>query len=1296
MASVLDDATTRLYAGALLGKSLTKSLGEAGATTDSQEAAKRRATLTAGVASGALDPKKLSSADASLLGTALSGDTKQKVSSSPLGFVGGFLGNLAKGAGEFGESLVHIPPALYNIAAEGAEKSHGNPLVAGIQSLKGENKAGQLPGQIASGVAHDFSSPRQIYEHPFNPIMDVAGAFTGGAGLAAKGAGFLARGGAFGEGVLNSAGKLDRFTGISKDGTQAPLAGFGGAARRAINLTSPEGRAGARLSPGNLPTGAEPAMKLRQYSPNLGWKYFVQKPTDALFDNPKIGNLKVPGRGEETLLDKRGRWLANKADNRTRAQVSAGTNEEFGKAPIHNFLAAYKGLFKNNQGKGVYQHDASFLRLVGVDNLDKLDAYAERLREGEDIHGQNLAEHEMQHSEELLKRIEDPKFRYILEHPTDEMRQYEYATRRLNVAHAEPLDIDPRVSEDAAFARIRELTGKTTEELRAELPEHLRDTGEFAKGLQALQESIIGTKHPDIMPGMPPDPGVLATQVPGVNPALLKQIIERAVESLKADAANGESEYARLRDPNYVQGRTIYQKVATQLHDYAGLSEEQAQSLSRGVSMEEGVPTYMPSANGEGMHFGLRQDPLKTRIGRNLGISRFKPLEGDIPRQGEYYEFKAHFRPRSASAASIGLQPARNYLKDANYDSFMKGVMQTSPEMIAKNAFQIQRDLIQGKLNPKMIDQMALKGEDGQILEVRGPGEMKELLGEEAPRYAFVPVDSFRKYLEVKAGMEMDWAKVLKDAQEGYSDEADLEAEIEGLADERAHEFIDGVAEKAGHGKYGGVILPITFVKQVVDHTRITEEAGSFAKFNEGLIGRWKSAVLSFMPAWLIRTSVGHFIVGVIDGTVNPKFWTMAHKVLENRPVQETTHLDPWRKAGDALLGGSRDTVGAINAPKAHFPYTVNQGGMIHELSDVGQGAREINQTIIPRTISGGVHTQTNWQRRGIYLRNLDRAAKQRLAELGKDFEHPGGFWDLRNIDAAMDPRFQEEVLKSPDLSEHMLDQLARISYTFGEMSPWERRLVKKAFPFYGWYKFISKFVWSMPLNYPGRTRAIAALGHIGTEETSKLGPIPDYLQGAIWFNHDDMTHAKYLNLYGINPLGNFGTPFGPRGMFGLVNPGELSPLIQSVLAAAGVSPLTGGAEPIDPASGIEAGRYGQYYDVGKGEPVAGLFSKNWAQRGVGQLLRSFPELRTAELFNTKGNPVYPESLPFIDEKPMGVSPTTRRGNTPLSWALGEIGAQPREYDLIKRLETVEKLRKEVEKKNLKARARNATRLAAP
>ena len=769
------------------------------------------------------------------------------------------------------------------------------------------------------------------------------------------------------------------------------------------------------------------------------------------------------------------------------------------------------------------------------------------------------------------------------------------------------------------------------------------------------------------------------------------QIVERAVESLKKDLTDAEPMFDRQQDPNYIQGNNLFEKIAAALHDQLGVEPEVAQSFARGVALgsPDGpiLPTYVPSVSGEKLKFGVRRDPLKTKVGRVLGVSKFDGALSGIDKQPTFYDFKRPFNPRTASAQTIGLGPSMNYMKEANYAAFLKGVTRLDPEAIARNAYTIQRDLITKRLNQQMIDRLAIKAPDGSAKLYNGEGEMFKDLGTQAALYKFVPIDTWRNFFKSKTELEAEVAHAL----DGGLSENDLMAEIEGLADESAQRFVSEELSKASAGHTQGVALPITYIKTIIAHARLSEEGNVVGRAMSFLTGRWKSAVLSLMPSWFLRTTLGHGLIAVIDGTVNPKFWTQAHDYFSDRPIlPEHVKGVMWgKKYGDTVLN-----------PQP-LPPGVNQGGMMHELEDLGQGGKhgvtDVSQTKMAQTITGGVHISTNFQRRAIFLRSLERGAKQRLAELGQAFEHPGGFWNAKNIDAVLDPAWRAEVLKYPDLIEHAFDQLGKVSYTFGEMSPWERKLVKFGMPFWGWYKFINKFAWGLPINYPGRSAAIAAVGRLGTEEHEKLGAIPDYLNGALWFDHKDLSNARYINLYGLNPLNDFGNPMGPGGpVESMVRLGQFAPLLQSAMAAYGINPLTGGAEGIDPNSGIETGKYGELIDTKTGKELPNIGVVNPLQRGIGTFLRAFPEVRAAELLNTKGNPVYPESIPLLDEHPIAVKPTSRRGYNLPSIAEQEFGVQPRTFDIAKNTALMLKKVNEARKKNVKTIAKAKQKLAAP
>jgi hypothetical protein len=232
-------------------------------------------------------------------------------------------------------------------------------------------------------------------------------------------------------------------------------------------------------------------------------------------------------------------------------------------------------------------------------------------------------------------------------------------------------------------------------------------------------------------------------------------------------------------------------------------------------------------------------------------------------------------------------------------------------------------------------------------------------------------------------------------------------------------------------------------------------------------------------------------------------------------------------------------------------------------------------------------------------------------------------------------------------------------------MSPWERRLAKNIMPFYGWYKFVSKFAAQLPMTYPGRAMMLDKLGQLGASAQDQLGPIPEWLRASIIFDTHNLQSIHYLSMLGLNPLGDTINPAG--GFNGIMRLGQLSPIIQATMAAWGINTLTGQPETIDPTSGIIEVN-GQYVNVHTGQ-VAGTIGQAGPLAGIarfiGGLARGFPELRIAETAYTGGHPLYPESIPLVAERPMPLAPGTKPQNvSPTSIGLQFLGVDPKTYNL--------------------------------
>jgi hypothetical protein len=189
----------------------------------------------------------------------------------------------------------------------------------------------------------------------------------------------------------------------------------------------------------------------------------------------------------------------------------------------------------------------------------------------------------------------------------------------------------------------------------------------------------------------------------------------------------------------------------------------------------------------------------------------------------------------------------------------------------------------------------------------------------------------------------------------------------------------------------------------------------------------------------------------------------------------------------------------------------------------------------------------------------------------------------------------------------------------------------------------------------------IQKLGDIGAEANEDISDwLPPWMKGAIIWNKQDPENLKYLSTFGLNPFAEFANPFDPEGMMpGLLKMGQLAPPWQAALSGFGIDPMTAEPTPIAPDSGVTSNWWGQLFKEGKETSLA---ANRAPQRVLGGLMRSLPQVRNAELLNTLGRPVYPESIPFISEKPMDVREETIR--TPEAIAGSFFGVNPRRRDL--------------------------------
>lgn len=138
----------------------------------------------------------------------------------------------------------------------------------------------------------------------------------------------------------------------------------------------------------------------------------------------------------------------------------------------------------------------------------------------------------------------------------------------------------------------------------------------------------------------------------------------------------------------------------------------------------------------------------------------------------------------------------------------------------------------------------------------------------------------------------------------------------------------------------------------------------------------------------------------------------------------------------------------------------------------------------------------------------------------------------------------RDALAADPKLAREISDGVNSALGDFLSLSPFEQRYLRGIFPFYAWYKAITKIVGRLPIDAPGRSDIIAKLAQAGLDESNaKLGPLPSYLRGAIPLGGDELLKAQGFNpLETVNQLGAAAAvPFVPgartNALAGIMNP---------------------------------------------------------------------------------------------------------------------------------------------------------------
>lgn len=1241
-----------LYRGALIGQALSKNLGQAQSEGGDISQAIHATLLQTGVAAGRIDPAKLNPQDQQLLNRTVSEGISKIPTVKPqagggllhdIGLPFQVIGNTAT---DFANALTGIPQGLMTLG-KAAYKTAQETTPFAHSTIAGPD-LGDVGKSIVKSTISDFTNFDPM--HPLYPVLDIAGALSGGAGLLARTGGGLARlaeAGRLaraGEDVGKLAGTIGRAPTVQSLGNvgQRLAKGIAGLERPTVPISQ------AAQDAANL---SSPAIPIANYSMSPFRRLMVEKPIER-FATSRLGNASIPLLpGDRSFADLRGAYHIRKAVNANRGRASALSVSRTVQATqglnhaMHDLLRESA----NDQIAGEKFNALVLLRQLAGENLTP----EERLQRLEDyrnavlstgtprVEGVPLDTTEADQVRQFYRKLTaTTRFQEFFAHPTEGMWNVRNAWDEAIMKGLRSLSIDPHELLNRSLGPAAYVLRKTPEEMLREQPFHIQRSMQFALQAHdvetAIRDALKSGEEPPERALLPKLAETLPRQV-DLNDRIA--LVTRAYHSLRAEAAGipPRELLNNAESTGYLPGNNLAQKIAQALPAY-GVPEAVAEPYASG-----GLTNYFPQVSA------LHTQKLRHNagpIGRATNALIRKPLAkvtGGLVHEKDVgvglHEFRRENIARLANSRFLGVEPFSSFLQEADLSSFRAGVDRRDPMPLIRHIGQREKLLAHRELAEPMIERLALKAPDGTVAQFSNEAELADKLGsvQEAQRWRLISPRAIQALVVTEDQTALDVANALR--EEG-SMTPELMQHIDQIADEGALQYVRQLSDEVITKGDKQIAVPATYMDNLIKQARVMDSGNRVGHVWQAFINKWRTAVLAYMPSWLLRTSMGHGVLLFISGVWNPTHYFKAMQYFGNG------FKVPFTEDSRVFQGLGREV-----------PAGIDQGSPHQDFGAIGHKMAIKNP--IPTGITHGVHNIANFQRRAAFISNLNRITKQHFAELRQTFSESGGLRNTRNLDAV--------IREHPEWVHHALNELDKVSYTFGQMAPWERRLAKNILPFWGWYKFVSKFVWNLPITYPGRALALARLGELGQEDQASLGQMPDWLRSSLMFGTHNLADVHYMSMMGLNPLGDVMNP--AAGFQGIVRLGQMSPIMQSALEGMGYNTMTGGLERIDPASGIEEVN-GVYIDLATGKEYdnPGQASVGAAlDRFFGSLARSFPEIRIAELGMTGGKAVYPESIPLIYERPIPPSsPAALKNVTPLGLLAQYAGVAPKTYNLQK------------------------------
>jgi hypothetical protein len=292
--------------------------------------------------------------------------------------------------------------------------------------------------------------------------------------------------------------------------------------------------------------------------------------------------------------------------------------------------------------------------------------------------------------------------------------------------------------------------------------------------------------------------------------------------------------------------------------------------------------------------------------------------------------------------------------------------------------------------------------------------------------------------------------------------------------------------------------IPKVVADQIEAHVKLRGPRG-IRLFWDSPINLWRSMVLLGSPRWIVNNVLGDAVFLKMQGARFRDVWATIGKRNEEL-LRQIDGIDEVSHAG---------MYGDVGQYTEHLGSAANtRAGTFIQYLKGSKGVRGVRKI-------GDASSRTNALiedafRRASYIKALER---QQIAAGVRKSVH---FFERSKTRL----RKMAEAGFTPKMVESALKEAEDFFGNYHGLGPFERQIVRRyAFPFWGFYKHTLKLSASFPGNFPGRANVLRGLSMATQELMAEMGPVPEWLEGALPLGAGQDGEDNFLMTRGANPL---------------------------------------------------------------------------------------------------------------------------------------------------------------------------------